>query len=267
MEHLDFTDEIKHLPGSVDACTKLRKAITGGKATATELGELLSLDSILAARVLKLANSPFYGIGKPVSSLKQAVILLGQRLIGHLILSATMNVMTTSDILKPPLDPDLFWTHSLVSAFISKKLASDLGSEAADEAFTMGLLHDIGVFLLILKFKRIYPNLLMRFGDSTEGMRTEMKMLKTSHCDAAGVLFEKWHIPSNIGRAIENHHGEVTSGLGFLPVVEEWTKILGYPLVNPPKEPSVPKFLKFKNTVYVTTDLKSEIEEFLVASK
>ncbi|MBU1219594.1 HDOD domain-containing protein [Myxococcota bacterium] len=266
-ETIDFTEEIKQLPGSVDACTKLRAAITGGNATAAELGELLSQDSILAARVLKLANSPFYGIGKPVTSLKQAVILLGQRLIGHLILSATMNVITTSDILKPPLDADMFWKHSLVSAWLCKKLASESGCES-DEAFTMGLLHDIGIFLLILKFKRLYPNVLARFGDSKDGNRSELKMFKTSHCRAAAQLFEKWHIPPEISVSIENHHGDVTSGpMGFLPLIEDWTEILGFPLVPSQGHVSVPKFLKYRNKVYVTDELVIEINEFLEHSR
>ena len=116
------------------------RTVTDPDASSGSLSRLVELDPALSATVLRMANSPYFGVSGRVGGARQAVVMLGVKSVGSLAVSRTAALVFSDDDNCAPLG---YWTHSITTAVACSILAPSVGV-ADDEAFTTGLLHDIG---------------------------------------------------------------------------------------------------------------------------
>ncbi|MEO8697756.1 MAG: HDOD domain-containing protein [Acidimicrobiales bacterium] len=116
------------------------RSVTDPEASSGHLSRLVELDPALSATVLRMANSPFFGVSGRVGGARQAVVMLGVKSVGSLAISRTAALVFSDD---DTCAPHGYWTHSITTAVACSVLAPLVGV-ADDEAFTTGLLHDIG---------------------------------------------------------------------------------------------------------------------------
>ena len=116
------------------------RTVTDPDASTGKLSRLVELDPALSATVLRMANSPYFGVSGRVGGTRQAVVMLGVKSVGSLAVSRTASLVFSDD---ETFAPPGYWTHSITTA-VSCSLLAPFAGLADDEAFTTGLLHDIG---------------------------------------------------------------------------------------------------------------------------
>ena len=120
------------------------RIVTDPDASAGRMSRLVELDPALSATVLRMANSPYFGVSGRVGGARQAVVMLGVKSVGSLAVSRTASLVFSED---DGVAPPGYWTHSIATAVACSTLAPSTGI-SEDEAFTSGMLHDIGSLIL-----------------------------------------------------------------------------------------------------------------------
>jgi HD-like signal output (HDOD) protein len=202
-------DEHKELSSLPQTMAEVLRLVRDEGASAQNLAEVLGRDPNLAAKVLRAANSSFYGARREIRTIAQAVVTLGTRAVQALALSSSVYDLTAG--LKGRIDRARFWRHSLESAVASRLIADKAGKSNPDEAFVAGLLHDVGILVLESsfpeKFERIWP--VVESGERLEDV--EENIWGTNHARVAQFLFEQWHLPESICEAVGHHHDQFVS--------------------------------------------------------
>jgi HD-like signal output (HDOD) protein len=177
------------------------------KTSAAKLGDVISKDQALAAKVLKVANSPFYGFPKQISTINFAIVVLGFETLKEIVLSVSL-ASSLANKLDKEFDLEKFWKHSLLTGIIPKHLAKDFGYRVAGEAFTAGLLHDVGLLVIAQYFKKEFQTI-VQIGKRGEFPfeQIERRFLENStHFEIGAWLAEKWNFPDQLIEAISFHH-------------------------------------------------------------
>ena len=176
-------------------------------ASLAEIAELIALDISLSAVVLKTINSAYYGLSDKVTSLKQAVSLLGLENTTMLITGLSLrNIPTTLHNI------DVFWNHSSkiasISAFIAQYMGGVKGLNGInkEEAQLYGLFQNCGKILLSQKFEDYDDTLRMATGFAETLIEFEKQRHRTDHALAGGLLSAAWCLPTRITVAIRYHH-------------------------------------------------------------
>jgi len=153
----EFIRNASRLPAFPSALARLVKTMEAADSSADDLAQVIETDSGLAARLLKVANSSFYGRARSVASVRQAVVVLGNRTVRSLALA----VWTHTFCPKPGVKADAaiqvtLYCHGIATALIAKQLAARIDPSLCEDAFLAGLLHDIGRVALVFQLGRKY---------------------------------------------------------------------------------------------------------------
>lgn len=180
------------------------------------LAEKISRDQALSAKMLRLANSSFYGLPSKVSTVNQAIVVLG--FDSARALAVASNVIESFEAGKAgEIDVAEFWRHSIATALCARGLARHAGL-AQDHAFIAGLLHDIGRLVLASGFPEHYAQVIDYCArEGTSLGEAELRVLGVDHQRVGQLLGEAWKFPVAIQRAIGQHHGPAGTGLADLP--------------------------------------------------
>ncbi|MBU0983629.1 MAG: HDOD domain-containing protein, partial [candidate division Zixibacteria bacterium] len=180
------------------------------KSSADDLAGVLAKDPALTTRVLRVVNSPYYGMARQVSSIKQAVVMIGMRQVTALALSASVYRMT--DKWESTLDRMRFWRHSLSVSIAARSIAEKAGNRNLEEVFVAGLLHDIGLLILENSFPEEFRKIWKEAGRKGSLVDLEEEAWGTNHARVGQFLLEQWQIPAIICEAVGRHHNVFTLG-------------------------------------------------------
>jgi HD-like signal output (HDOD) protein len=180
-------------------------AVGDDDSTAADLTAILERDHAISARVLRMANSAFYGLRHKVNSIRHAVIVIGFDAV-RLLALATSVFDAFSHRSQLTLDPKDYWMHSLGAAKAAHLVSERRGRPDSRQAcFTSGLLHDIGKYVLALAFKADYQRV---FEIATQSQRflkdVEAEQLHTTHAEVGEWIADRWLFPSVMIDAIGN---------------------------------------------------------------
>ncbi len=195
------------LPPMPQTVIKAREIMGDPKAGFKELAELFEADQAMAAKILKLANSPYYGISGGVSSLQKASVVLGQKTLGELITLGGVSSLLGNRLEGYGLDAGDLWKHSLAVAFGSRFIAIKVDAAMEGDAFTTGLLHDSGKLILDPYITERWPdfeNAMVK--ENATFLQAEKTVLELDHPEIAFEVCKAWHIPKVLSHAIRHHH-------------------------------------------------------------
>jgi len=175
-------------------------------SSASDIAEVVSRDSSLAAKLLKLVNSPFYGFPSRIDSLPRAVALLGGNELSTLALGVSA-ISVFKDIPPELVDMRSFWTHSLSCAIFARLIAGQCDKQNQERHFVAGLLHDIGKLLLYKKLPYASAQALVysRFNSVPE-FESEKEVIGFDHTRIGLLLVEEWNFPRTLADSIALHH-------------------------------------------------------------
>jgi putative nucleotidyltransferase with HDIG domain len=200
---------VRDLPTPPLVFTQIVNVVDDPDTSAYEVAAIIAEDPAMSAKVLRITNSAFYGLSGTVNSVKQAVVIIGLNGVKSLVISTSVIDMFKGDQIGREFQ-DLFWRHSLVTAFGSRMLMRILkpGEFGTSElAFSTGLLHDIGKLVMYLQDPDACR--LIQEQCATQPileLSAERETFGCTHADVGDKITAKWNLPSELSKAISYHH-------------------------------------------------------------
>jgi putative nucleotidyltransferase with HDIG domain len=195
------------LPSLPEVYIRVTELLENESSTGMKIGEAVQSDPALTARILKLINSAYYGLQNPVTSIPQAVTLLGRQQLKQVLLGSVLaGVFKDFDITAFPLRD--FWQHCIKTAIIGRQLGMQNARVLDHEVFfTAGLLHDIGWLVIAKVNPGSYGQIIeLAKAENKDVIEVETEKLGVTHIDVGVALLEKWGIPGLITQCVRRHH-------------------------------------------------------------
>jgi putative nucleotidyltransferase with HDIG domain len=200
-ERAESIRELSTLPGVI---LRILEVMNNPMADARDVEKEIIDDPVITAKVLKVANSPFYGIDRNISSVSQAVVLMGFAEVQNIALS--VSIFGRFLLPTKAFDGRQFWEHCFATAVTAEALQRRVNAQTND-GFVAGLLHDVGRMVLDQYFYDEFEEI-MAIADiqKISLLDAERKVLGVSHCDIGYWVAEKWNLPTMLTDSILFHH-------------------------------------------------------------
>jgi putative nucleotidyltransferase with HDIG domain len=193
-------ESIDNLPTIPPILKKLLQIIENPNLSLNDLGSFILSDPVLTSRVLKSVNSPVYGFPCRISTVSQALILLGLNVVRGLLLGVSVYDVMKNEIVG-------LWEHSLGCALTAGIIAKKKAPNYFEEVTVAALLHDIGKVILSLTFPQRYNNLMIETNsDGSFIFESEKKYFGVTHAGVGAWLAQKWSFPLGLVEVVEYHH-------------------------------------------------------------
>jgi putative nucleotidyltransferase with HDIG domain len=201
-----LTERIKDLPTLPIVANNIIQIVQNPRSSALEVGKAISQDQALASKVLRTANSAFYGFPGKITTITHAIVILGFGNVRNIVLTASI-----FDMFSPKgngdFDREGFWEHSLACGVASKLIAKRLGIKNLEEVFIFGLLHDLGKLVLDRYFNEDFTRVVALVREKGILIKdAERTLLGIDHAAVGGMVAEKWGLPPVLVKAIRFHH-------------------------------------------------------------
>jgi putative nucleotidyltransferase with HDIG domain len=205
--------QVKDLPLVTPAALRLLSLLDDTGASNTDIIQLLKHDSVLTAKILRACNSPIFGFEDSVSSIDQAVLILGHQQVLQLVLSLSFGASMLVPMPGYALEAQELWRHALTTGSAAELIVScgfGFGAEAS-VAFTAGLLHDFGKPVTAPFLTPEKQAAIRRLVEQERRSRVdaEAEVLGADHCATGAGLLQRWRLPDTIIEAVAHHHHPV----------------------------------------------------------
>ena len=201
-----IVQKVSLFPSMPQAGIKLRALLTEEDVSTEGIERILRHDPGLAANVLRLANSAYFGIPTKVSTLKHAVMLLGVKRFAQIAVTACMNKVMDSAVEGYGLSPGELWLHSIAVSTTAEALAKNRKLAESSDFFMPALLHDIGKLVLGEFVKKELPKIQSLVAESVPFAIAEKEVLGTDHAEIGALILSKWAFPGDLINAVRWHH-------------------------------------------------------------
>ena len=217
--------KVKDLPVVSETSRKLTALLNNPHLHSEDLVATLRCDAVLTAKLLRTCNSARLGLREPVSSVDQAVMLLGHNTIFRMVCALGYASVLGAPMPGYAVEAKGLWSHSLATAYLSESLAANEfdGQFEPAMAFTAGLLHDIGKLVLTQTLTpEVQTVIRAQIAGGASRPEAEKAVLGADHSEVGACLLQNWRLPARIIEAVANHHNPVTtpqlqlSGLVYL---------------------------------------------------
>ena len=199
---------VKHVPPFPKVAMRVTEMLQNPEVTVSELAEVIQFDPVITANVLKICNASYFGLPRKVSSLDEALVIVGNDILKDIIItssSARFYKGAAGEGYK--LEQGELWRHSVATGIMAKELVKHIPAVNSGTAFTVGLLHDIGKRFLSSfvadEFKKIMSKVL---ADGCSFVEAEKELLGASHAELGGMILNQWDFPKEMELAVLQHH-------------------------------------------------------------
>lgn len=198
--------KIEDLPPLPEIVVKLLKASRDPNVSMREMVELIKHDPALTIKVLRLCNSSYYGLPRKINSIQEALVYIGTDTLVNFVLAGCLSTFYQQAQAGYGLEKGELWRHSVGCAIASQRIAKQWSEDAAGQAFTAGLIHDVGKIILNTYVgDAIEPIMKTVQEEQVSFTVAEKKVLGFSHTDAGAKLAKHWNLPDPLIEAIEFH--------------------------------------------------------------
>ena len=192
---------------------EIESALESPQCSLVTVGEAIEKDPDLTARLLRLANSSFYGFSSRLSTVTEAVSLIGIQQVQDLIV-ASSSIERFSGISEEFVSMESFWRHSLACGIAARLLALEKRLPKPDKLFVVGLLHDVGRLVLFSQSPEGTQEIFKLYHSEKLLLRdAEQQVLGYDHQQIAGALLTQWKYPVGLVQAVAYHHSPASSDL------------------------------------------------------
>jgi len=199
-------EDVSCLVSPPDVCIKVFELIESNDAGAQDIGDVISRDPSLTARLLRLVNSAFYGFSRRVDTVSRAITVVGVRELYSLVIAVSA-IKSFTNLPNSLVNVDTFWRHGIYTGLIARALAKRCRVLHPERMFIAGMMHDIGSLVLYNRMPEVCADLLL-VCDGDEGIlhQAELSELGFSHADLGGALLNTWMLPETLQEAVGYHH-------------------------------------------------------------
>ncbi|OEU45507.1 MAG: hypothetical protein BBJ60_07365 [Desulfobacterales bacterium S7086C20] len=216
--------------------------ITGDEnASYKKLVRIVEMDQSLALKVLKMANSAFYGLLSKVSSLEHALVVLGMSQVKSIVLGSSVHSFFSHGE-STTFDRTRFWKHAIICSQVAALLGKHFKVGKDDSLFLAGLIHDVGKVVLDQYFHEEFLQIVEHVSsEKTTFSEAEIKILGTTHYQVAAKLLKQWKFPDMVIMQVLYHHApwydiHYLTNSNIIYLANLFTKLAGYPCHPDEKE-------------------------------
>ncbi|MDR0453681.1 MAG: HDOD domain-containing protein [Deferribacteraceae bacterium] len=173
---------------------RLLKLTSDDLSSIKEITTQIKMDQGISGKIIRMANSPFFGMSQDINNIDRAVVLLGFKTVKNISLAASTNAYYNKRFGMYKTTGNALWEHAYLTAVLCEAIASDISNDAG-AYFLAGLLHDIGKTIMV-------DFLVSEVSDCKE----EREQLGTDHAEVAGMLLNRWQLPNEIIQMVRLHH-------------------------------------------------------------
>ena len=197
--------DVSDLPTIPAIVSKVASMLDNQEADPDEIADMILSDQVLAARVIRVVNSPLYRTNNQITSVKRALLFLGFKSVREMIL--TSYFVDGFKQKEQPFDMKMFWMHSFSVGAISRRIARQVDYPDIEKAYLVGILHDIGKVFLGHYCKDEYGQMLASIKNTSfTTYEAEYEFFGTTHCEVGLCLAQRWNFPSMYCDVISYHH-------------------------------------------------------------
>ena len=197
--------DISDLPTIPAIVSKVVSLLDNQESPPDDIADLILSDQVLAARVIRVVNSPLYRTNNPIVSVKRALLFLGFKSVREMVL--TSYFVEGFKEKNQPFDMKMFWIHSFSVGAISRRIAMLVDYPDSEKAYLVGILHDIGKVFLGHYCKEEYGQMLTSINNTSHTTyEAEYEFFGTTHCEVGLCLAQRWNFPSVYCDVISHHH-------------------------------------------------------------
>ena len=202
-----IVNKVKDLPPMPKVLFKAREVMSDPKSGFKEIAKVIETDQAIAARVLKVANSAYYGLSGMVNSIHQASVVLGYQTLEQVITMVSSSSLLGKQLKGYGLQAGALWRHSLAVAHASRLIAQKRAPSLEGDAFSVGLIHDAGKLALDPHIMQRKEEIQAFFKDHPNSfLEAERQVLGFDHTEIAFDLCQKWKLPESHAEAMRFHH-------------------------------------------------------------
>jgi HD-like signal output (HDOD) protein len=199
----EFSD-LKTLP---HVAIKVTQMISAESTTMQDFEEVIKLDPILVMRLLKLVNSPFFGLANKVDSISKAVVFIGMKNLRNLVAVEALRDLFNSKAEEDGFSRQNLWMHSATVAILAQMISQRIFGMEDEDIFLAGIIHDIGLIVEDqLAGDLLREACALTVSDSRPLIETEGQIIETNHCKVGSLLCTEWNLPEDVLGAIKFHH-------------------------------------------------------------
>jgi HD-like signal output (HDOD) protein len=193
-----------NIPPCPSTLTAIMRESKKSSADFVSVASLINRDAGIVGPLLKLANSPFVGLKSKVTTVFQAINVLGMQNTLNLVQNIALRQSMEGGIHRF----EKFWDRSTLSATIAKKIAAKFTPVSKDDAYIAALFHDCGIPVLMMKYAEYFQTVMAQHKDGKSICEVENKMYSTSHPVVGNLLTRNWMLPAQVSKAILHHHDD-----------------------------------------------------------
>lgn len=191
------------LPTIPVVATKVLQLVESESTTAEDLAKVVSSDPAVAARVLKISNSTFFGCKRQINTLSHAIMMLGYNTLKSLVMAASVKQVYKTY----GLTEKMLWEHSFGAGLAARIIASTTQLANDEEAFLGGLFHDIGKTIMNNMDSAQFQLVMQKcYNENLSFLEAEQQVYPFSHADVGGLVIQKWNFPDMLMKAVLEHH-------------------------------------------------------------
>jgi len=198
-------DNIKRLPPFPLVALKIMHIAMDEEASVQEIVEIIQYDPSITANVLRWCNSPYFGLRRKITSIKEALVYLGSKHLLEIVMLSSCAPYLEKSVAGYELAQGELWRHSVACAIMSQILAKKIKEDDA-VVFTGGLLHDIGKIVLSEFVKDTFDKIIQLVKKGYDFLSAEKEIIGMDHAELGGRIGEKWGFPEEITKIITYHH-------------------------------------------------------------
>ncbi len=205
--------------------TTLSRLIADNESTMKDFEEVIKMDPVLVSRLLRLVNSPFYGLAQTVDSISRAVAFLGMKNLHNLVVADALKNIFMAPEKESVFSKKRLWLHSAAVSICSKMVAERIFGINGDDAFLCGILHDFGLLVEEQVKKAAFHRICTTCNNSASLVDMERQAFGTDHCEICYIMTLDWNMAISTQEAIRDHHRlssdvEPSSATGILQIAE-----------------------------------------------
>ncbi len=205
---IDGSVELASLPSIF---YQINEAVENPETSFAQLAQIISNDSALSARLLRLVNSSYFGFSSEIETITHAVTIVGMAQLRDLAL-ATSVVSSFKGVPRDVVDMHSFWCHSIASGLAARVVSVYRNESNPERYYLTGLLHDVGRLLLYITVPDEMTKVFERYKKGSLLHESERDVLRLDHTDVGGALMKKWNLPDSLVHAVQYHHRPMQAG-------------------------------------------------------